>query len=384
MFYYNAQAFPSKVIIVGCGGTGSRLVPLVAQFLKTVPYVISPEIHLIDGDVVEEKNLQRQLFVSQDVGKNKATVLANRYSKAYNINIFPHEIFLNKDVIDKVPLNNSGFHLTNFVGNIYRTPVLIILCVDSGNARREVLATLSYPSLRMSSSSILIDCGNENDFGQVKIMNFVLTYSNDPDDAKIALLRSMPDKVPVDYQVPFIPFDFAYFGDMQDKPSEASCADLDQTLAINSLVANTAFGIIQNIYFNKRIYGLRYNISLDHGTTLEYINWKPFKDTIITQILYENSRSMGVAKDLSPGIAFFYRVLSLLNYETALLPRVSEFYETQYRKWVKQQKAIEAFEEQELRKKFGITEEKKMPVPPSLHTKTGPKKMVVKPDDITV
>ena len=42
-------------------------------------------ILVCDGDVVEEKNLIRQNFVEQDVGRNKAQVLAERYSAAFGI-----------------------------------------------------------------------------------------------------------------------------------------------------------------------------------------------------------------------------------------------------------------------------------------------------------
>jgi hypothetical protein len=51
-----------------------------------------------------------------------------------------------------------------------------------------------------------------------------------------------------------------------------SCADLDQTMAINTMMAVTMFGVIQNFYYAKPISFYRVNVSLSHGSTPEYIN----------------------------------------------------------------------------------------------------------------
>ena len=89
LFSWTPNFVPNKIIVFGCGGTGSRVVPLIAQFVKSCAWVLNPELVLIDFDSVEEKNLLRQNFISSDVGKNKAVVLASRYSKAFNIAITP-------------------------------------------------------------------------------------------------------------------------------------------------------------------------------------------------------------------------------------------------------------------------------------------------------
>lgn len=55
--------------VIGCGGVGSWLIPSLA---KLVPHTI---IAVHDGDKLEERNLDRQLFTTQDIGKNKAEAL---------------------------------------------------------------------------------------------------------------------------------------------------------------------------------------------------------------------------------------------------------------------------------------------------------------------
>ena len=73
----------SEIVVVGCGGTGSWLLP---KLVKTIndgirKSIIRKDVKLIliDGDIVEEKNLVRQNFIEQDIGQNKAEVMASRY-----------------------------------------------------------------------------------------------------------------------------------------------------------------------------------------------------------------------------------------------------------------------------------------------------------------
>jgi molybdopterin/thiamine biosynthesis adenylyltransferase len=61
------------IYIIGAGGVGSWLTPSLAM-------LVGPgNITVIDKDVLEVKNLNRQLFTSQDIGKSKAEALADRY-----------------------------------------------------------------------------------------------------------------------------------------------------------------------------------------------------------------------------------------------------------------------------------------------------------------
>lgn len=61
--------------IIGCGGVGSWLVPLLARLNKQIEHTL----HLFDGDSFEEKNLDRQMFDRNNIGRNKAAVLAGMY-----------------------------------------------------------------------------------------------------------------------------------------------------------------------------------------------------------------------------------------------------------------------------------------------------------------
>lgn len=61
-----------KVLVIGTGGIGSFLIPLLD---KVGLYSIT----VADPDKVETKNLPYQNFTEEDVGENKASVMGNRY-----------------------------------------------------------------------------------------------------------------------------------------------------------------------------------------------------------------------------------------------------------------------------------------------------------------
>jgi len=62
--------FTSPIVIVGCGGVASYLLPCL---LKTAPQA---SYLLIDGDTLEERNIDRQHFDPDLIGHNKATALS--------------------------------------------------------------------------------------------------------------------------------------------------------------------------------------------------------------------------------------------------------------------------------------------------------------------
>ena len=71
-----------KVLIIGVGGIGSFLVPLLDK-------VGMYDISVADPDKVETKNLTYQNFGEEDVGENKASVMGNRYRSIKGGSKFP-------------------------------------------------------------------------------------------------------------------------------------------------------------------------------------------------------------------------------------------------------------------------------------------------------
>lgn len=71
-----------KIGIIGCGGIGSYFVRGLSELIKKdiagFDRVNVMAIDLFDMDTVEEKNLSYQNFDIEDLGRNKAEVLADR------------------------------------------------------------------------------------------------------------------------------------------------------------------------------------------------------------------------------------------------------------------------------------------------------------------
>lgn len=59
--------------VIGVGGVGSYLAPVMCKLVG------AENITLIDGDTLEAKNLDRQLFSESEIGRNKAEALAEKY-----------------------------------------------------------------------------------------------------------------------------------------------------------------------------------------------------------------------------------------------------------------------------------------------------------------
>lgn len=118
----------AKVLIVGAGGLGSP----AALYLASAGV---GSISVIDGDVVSESNLHRQImFTSNDIGHNKALVLAEGLGARATGKItgLPHHLdrtsalalFPEFDLILDATDNFAAKYLINDVAVLYKRPVV--------------------------------------------------------------------------------------------------------------------------------------------------------------------------------------------------------------------------------------------------------------------
>ena len=263
MFEYTPAALSNSVFVIGAGGTGGRLIPLLSQFLKTLDWIRDPTIYLVDHDTVEERNLKRQNFVHVDVNRHKAVVLAERYEGAYGTRIIP--------IVEKITEENAlTFWATKAPEtNTIQSSPLIIMCVDSAGARRNIIRSFARFNQRGGALPLYIDSGNEDSFGQVQFFHptpiwDTLIKTNVPD-----IISRIPEMIPVSKKIQFSPMDVNFYKNLVDTPSRASCADLDQTLAINAMMATSIMGIVQNYYYSKPFRFNRINVCLSSGSILE-------------------------------------------------------------------------------------------------------------------
>lgn len=169
---YMEISLPSKISIVqiGCGGTGGYLVPKLARLLMTLAE-FKKELQfcytLVDFDLVEEANLYRQNFISNDLGKNKADVMAIRYGSHFEI-----DIRSSNQKIDKAKNLKTLFALSQNDGVYWSPSCLCILigCVDNNNARKvmhELFQT--WDGFGYGYPLVYLDSGNGKFNGQIVV-----------------------------------------------------------------------------------------------------------------------------------------------------------------------------------------------------------------------
>ncbi len=111
---FQTSIINKNLIIIGCGGIGS----ILAQMLIRGGF---ETLTLIDNDLIDESNLQRQLYFENDIGKSKSKTLA-KYLKKINksATIRYYETFIND----------------NNINNLCQNSDLIIDCSDNIKTRR--------------------------------------------------------------------------------------------------------------------------------------------------------------------------------------------------------------------------------------------------------
>lgn len=247
MFTTRNDQIMNNVIVVGCGGTGGRLIPMLSQLLSRGAYQdLFPTITLIDGDEVEVKNLNRQNFIAEDVGRNKAEVLAERYGNAFEIPVISIPAMYEHTGSLRSWLQN---HLPPAMQRLVMDrPYTLFLCVDNMVARWNIISGALQDTQQTGLLHTVIDAGNENTYGQVRVFNSRVAEDWTESTAVLDRLIGKTDKL--DIRLPLIPCPIGEYldGTLYKGNPDASCADLEQTGAVNAQMATGMFTIFQNIY----------------------------------------------------------------------------------------------------------------------------------------
>ena len=155
---YSSTA-PVKIVVIGAGGTGGYVIP----HLYRLGYATNRDIRIVvcDGDVVERKNLIRQNFVEQDIGRNKAQVQAERYSAAFGIQCTYSPQFIETDR-ELLRLTTPDFQARPNAGVPETQKVILLGCVDNNRSRQ-----MCHRVFHWQKDLVYIDSGNGEHTGQV-------------------------------------------------------------------------------------------------------------------------------------------------------------------------------------------------------------------------
>lgn len=145
-----------QIILVGCGGIGAYMAQHIGRIMRVL-YDDKRGVNftLVDPDIVEEKNLGRQLFCEAEIGQPKAVALARRYGGAWGLNTMAFVGEFTDNLL-------VGAELTILVG-----------CVDNAAARKVLHETLQHnperPNRKLLPRVWWLDCGNLKDTGRVML-----------------------------------------------------------------------------------------------------------------------------------------------------------------------------------------------------------------------
>lgn len=145
----NIREKNSKIlfIIIGVGGIGGNVARDLPKFAFPQDRII-----LIDGDTVEEKNCIRQPYQKQDIGLNKARVLARKINSFYQTETEAIDTYITDVEIDLLCKKNSEYY------------PIIIGCVDNDSTRKII-----EKNFKMQGKATLIDGANSEYDGNVYV-----------------------------------------------------------------------------------------------------------------------------------------------------------------------------------------------------------------------
>lgn len=134
-----------KMALVGCGGTGSRVLTGLAELHVALTALGHPgfRVTVFDDDLVSESNVGRQAFYMADIGLPKASVLTHRVNLAFGLGW--------EAVCERFPVNAYGTSWDIVIG-----------AVDTRVSRRDI-----HNFMRSAHTRYWCDLGNTSDSAQV-------------------------------------------------------------------------------------------------------------------------------------------------------------------------------------------------------------------------
>lgn len=233
-----------NVHLVGAGGTGSHMLDGLVTLDFTLRKLGHPGLNVTvyDPDSVSEANAARSQFYSHDVGHNKAIVLVNRINQFHDL---------------EWEANPYKFDIQHAI-NIKKSN-LIISCVDSVRARREIDETLNRMHSYQGVPSYWLDTGNGSDFAQVVFGEH--HPKNKRERADSMRLRTVTDLYPEMLNPELDPID-----------DEPSCSVMEsitrQSMFINKTVATHALFLLGSIFSEGGLDNHHgFFINMKYGTT---------------------------------------------------------------------------------------------------------------------
>jgi PRTRC genetic system ThiF family protein len=213
-----------RVLVVGCGGTGSAFVaglPYLHQSLLAYGHPGGLHVTVLDGDTISPANCVRQAYARSEIGLNKAVVLVNRLNLFWGLKW------------EAVPANLKPESVIsrNHYGDGLRAHI-VVGCVDTRAAR----ATIRDAVSNWSMTSYWLDAGNSLDSGQF-ILGEPLNQRNRRSRLRLRTAAELYPEI-VDPSL--------------DDDTEPSCSAIEamerQSAFVNSVLAQYALALLARLF----------------------------------------------------------------------------------------------------------------------------------------
>lgn len=140
-----------RIVLIGAGGTGGNAAPMISRLITGMENI---EFVIVDGDIVEFSNLERQPYLTTDIARNKAEMLSSKINAAFGLNsTFYPEYITELKTLEMLFSNDysSKNHLD-----------ILISAVDNHEAR-----AIMENYFAQANTLVYIDSANEDYFGDV-------------------------------------------------------------------------------------------------------------------------------------------------------------------------------------------------------------------------
>lgn len=152
------KKMPNNYIVIGAGGIGGYLAPLLKRHLRNT----GASITIIDGDRIEIGNLTRQNFLDEELGRYKASALAMRIGCQFDNRFIDDDFTLSK-------------------------PTVVFCCVDNHPARLAAITAVDE-----QPDSVLFIAANE--YKDTQVSMYISEWKGTNADYRARYPNVMTDK----------------------------------------------------------------------------------------------------------------------------------------------------------------------------------------------
>ncbi len=239
-----------NIHFIGAGGTGSYAIPYLVRLLADNEHKLT----IYDGDKVEPKNLKRQNFQMSDLDLNKAEALAGQLES------IPHSLTIRTN---SNYISDKDEFLAELLCDLEDDESLVIvMAVDNVATRKLINEAVMTDLVTAGIPTIVLDCGNHIQGGQVVLYGNAETSYAPP--LKAATRGMLPSMLQLYPEIDRIEDENPGLVQNCVENAESEPQAMMSNVRNGELLAH----IVNQIYENHKVYGNLWKSDLLTGSTI--------------------------------------------------------------------------------------------------------------------